>query len=206
MLNPVLSNTKVVIGHEFFPEELVSKYDNYLYSINFPFKTLESYIHETIQNISIPGIQLNTVSVESMPNLVGNVPGSDTFFHPTHTETYEGTVSQIDTDTDKTATITFKNTIINWMYMFEHCYEHYKRKRITRVGSVYVIMYNAAEVPVLQFQMQRCFISNIPGLEFAFNEGFSESKTFDVTFTFNQLDIKFILPDMKQKEFKEVLS
>lgn len=199
MLNPVLSNTKIIIGTQFFPETLTKKYDDYLYGVNYPLKTLELYLHETIQQITIPGIDLQTIDVEALPNVNNNPPNSPDFFHDTHVETYEGTVSQAETISAREATITFKNTIINWMYLYEYCFEHYKRNRQTTVGSLFVMMYNAAEVPVLQFHMQRAFISSMPGLEFAFNASFSESKTFDVNFKFNQIDVKFILPDINHK-------
>ena len=88
------------------------------------------------------------------------------------------------------------------MYLFELCYTHYKRKRQTKVGTIYLIMHDSADVPNIMFNMSRAFISNMPGLEFAYNESFSESKTFDVTWTFNQLDVKFLIPQLKQETFR----
>lgn len=202
MLNPVLSNFRIVIGDDFFPDFITEKYTKYLYDLNYPLKTVESYIHETIQNLTIPGLNLQTLAIDGLPNNKIFSPDSPDFTHTTHREIYEGNNSLSDVIDGNECTITFKNTILNWMYLFELCYTHYKRKRQTKVGTIYLIMHDSADVPNIMFNMSRAFISNMPGLEFAYNESFSESKTFDVTWTFNQLDVKFLIPQLKQETFR----
>ena len=202
MLNPTLSNFRIVLSDDFFPEAISEKYNSYLYRINYPLKDVQSYIHETIQNLTIPGLSLQTIAVEAMANNKIFSPQSPDFTHTTHKEIYEGSASMSDVIDSNTCQVTFKNTILNWMYLFEMCYSHYKRKRITKVGSIYLVMHDSSDIPNIMFNMQRAFISNMPGLEFAYNDSFSESKTFDVTFTFNQLDVKFLIPELKQETFK----
>ena len=54
---------------------------------------------------------------------------------------------------------------------------------------------DSAENPMIRFRLSDCFISTIPGLSFAYNQNFNESKTFEIGFTFNKFDVEFIIPD-----------
>jgi len=194
MINPVLSNFQVVFGSSFFPKEVTEKYDKFLFTKNYPFKSLESYFYETIQNIDMPGINLSTIVANGLPNLglnpTGNLKGGTSI-----NRHYQGTANQNDIIDGISVNVTFRNTILNWMYCYEILYKHYARKTTIKDFSLSLVMKDSAEIPMINFALGDCFISQMPGLSFSYNQAFNESKTFDVGFTFNKFDINFLLPD-----------
>ncbi len=197
MINPVLSNFRVEFGENFFPDIATKKYDNFLFHKNYPFKTLRDYFYETIQEISIPGINLNTIAAVGLNN-VGNF-GND-FNASTVNKNYPGT-SPINEIVDGiTINITFRNTILNWMYCYEILYRYYNRNRTIKDFYIQLIMKDSAEIDMINFSLSDCFISTMPGLSFSYIQSFSESLTFDVSFTFNKFDVKFLIPEFNSKK------
>ena len=216
MLNPVLSNTIVEFGNNFFPEELTKKYDMFLYQMNYPLKNLRAYIHETIQNVSIPGLQLSTIDVQGLNNhqQSGNagvrfrekplIQHSDDMGNRLHypenypqsttSRTYPGSASYTSVVDSVNMTITFKNSILNWLYIFEWLYKYYRRNRTTHEFDLDINMLDSAEVPMLRFHIEDSFVSQLPPLEFAYNGSFSETKTFDMTMVFNRFNVEATIP------------
>jgi hypothetical protein len=200
MLNPVMSNFQIQFGKNFFPKEIIEKYDNWLYSRNYPLKSMEAYIHETIKNVSIPGEQFQTLLVSAMPNLRNtnfanpSINKPQGFPHTTINRSYPGTSSYNDIVDGITITVTYKNTIINWIYIFEWLYKYYRRTRLANEFNFHLIMLDSARIPMIDFFVDDVFVSGMPGLEFSYNSSFSESLTFDVTYTFNRFNIDLIVP------------
>jgi len=194
MLNPSLTNFRIEFSDSFFPKELTEKYDTFLFHKNTPFKLIKNHLYESIQNLEMPGISLNELSVTALPNLGFN-PALGNFPIPTVNRNYPGTES-LNAVVDSTkVTITFKNTIINWMYIYEIFYSYYKRSRSISDFQITLIMMDSAEIPMIKFTVSDCYVSTLPGLSFAYNSSFNESKTFDTSFTFNKFDVEFMIPD-----------
>lgn len=196
MIDPLLSNIRVVLGREFFPPELTEKYDKFLFNKNYPLKTMYSYIHESIQIVSIPGYQLQTLTVTGLPNMKDFTKD---FNSTTSNKTYPGNASWNEVIDGINVTITFRNTILNWLYFFDWHYNYYKiiRDQNTQEFGFNIIMKDSAEIPMIDFGIKDCFISSLPGLEFAFNANFDESKTFDIGIVFNKFNVKMLLPEFK---------
>ena len=57
-----------------------------------------------------------------------------------------------------------------------------------------LILKDSAEIDMIKFTLSDCFISTMPGLTFSYLQAFSESKTFDISFTFNKFDTEFLIP------------
>ncbi len=200
MLNPTMSNFQVQLGKNFFPPEIIEKYDAWLYNRNYPLKSIEAYIHETIQSVEIPGEQFQTLLVEGLSNLRGTnfktpaLNRPEGFPHPTVNRVYPGTAAYNDIIDSITINMTFKNTILNWIYIFEWLYKYYKRTRTVNEFGFHLIMLDSARIPMIDFNIGDSYVSGMPGLQFSYNESFSESVTFDVTFTFNKFDVELIVP------------
>ena len=215
MLNPVLSNFKVQFGEYLFPQEIVDKYDRFLLAKNYPLKKMRNYFHETIQIVQIPGQALQTLLIAGLPNMGNSAPSKtlpnnpyervrnwsrpNEFPHPTVNRTYPGTSPYNDIIDGVTVNITFKNSILNWLYLFEWMYKYYKRTREAHEFDVNLIMMDSAEIPMINFRLIDCYVSALPGLEFAYNANFSESKTFDMSFVFNRFDVRMIIPDFNSE-------
>ena len=208
MISPVLSNFIVQFGENFFPLSITEKYDKFLYARNYPLKDMRSYLHETIQIVSIPGEQLNILTMSGLNNTrlsgkpgkslydLGNAldNGTDVFTPPVTTRQYAGNDPQSDLLESLTLTVTFKNSVLNWLYMFEWFYKYYKRNRGVSEFDMNLIMMDSAQIPIIKFYLSDIFVSKTPGLEFAYNASFNESKTFDLDITFNKFDIEVIIP------------
>lgn len=190
MINPVLSNFEIVLSDHFFPKEITEKYDDFLFNRNYPFKNLESYLYETIQNLDMPGINLQTIAATALNNF-GEIPGGQS----TVNRQYRGTANQNEIVDGTVVNLTFRNTLLNWMYCYEVLYNYYQRKTNLKDFGIYLTMKDSAEIPMLRFSLTDCFISQMPGLSFSYNQAFNESKTFDIGLTFNSFNVNFLLPE-----------
>src|ERR1035437_1032579 len=115
MINPILSNYRIDFGDNFFPDTITTKYDKFLFQKNYPFKTLKGYFYETIQNTDIPGINLSPLSINGLMNL-GQNPDIKNFPSPTINRQFPGTAPLNEIFEGTAINITFRNTVLNWMY------------------------------------------------------------------------------------------
>ena len=206
MLNPSIDKYTVEFSKSFFDNETTQKYNDYLFYLNGPIKNISDHILESIQILSIPGFNLNTVSVQGLSNLKGStlqISGTNkTFPHTTINKTFPGTSNQNEILENQIINITFRNTLLNWMYIYEVSYNYYIRTRKSYDFNIYITLHDAADIPLMQFIFKDVFVSAMPGLEFAFNQQFRESKTVDASFTFNGMDTKFMIPEFNLTKMK----
>jgi hypothetical protein len=200
MLNPSLNNFSVMFSSEFFPEFLIQKYDNYLFHKNYPFKTMQSLIIEGIQSISVPGIGLQTITVTGMEN-TGSNPRQKTDQHghkdfpaPTNNRVYPGTSPLSEISEGQIVTISYKNYLINWMYMFEIYWGYYRRSRTLDLFNITLTMKDSSEIDQIRFRLEDCFLTSLPNLVFSFTQAFNESQSFDVGFIFQKYNVDFCTP------------
>lgn len=198
MLNPSLNNFQIEFSEEFFPDAYTKKYTDYLFHINHPFKDLKSNFMESVQQLNIPGLNLSALIIQGLDNTGINPRlAPEGFPHTTTNRAYEGNEPWWNVLENTQVTLSLRNNIINWMYVYELFYNRYKRTDRLEQFQTRLIILDSAEVPMIKLIMSDCFISVLPGMEFAFNQSFNESKTFDVGIQFNQLDVEFNIPDFK---------
>lgn len=200
MLNPSTDKYTIEFGNEFFNNDITKKYDDYLFHLNGPIKNIRDHITESIQSLTIPGIQLNLLNVTGIPNMknvdFGNVNSSPNNFQSTTVNRqFSGTAPLQEVISETQVSITFRNTLLNWMYIYELFHNYYKRKRDISDFKIIITLHNAADIPLMNFVFFDCFVSSIPGLEFAFNTQFREAKTVDAGFAFNGMTTNFMIPD-----------
>lgn len=203
MLNPVLNNFRVDFGDNFFPDFITKKYDTFLFHKNTPFKSIRSHFYESIQQVNMPGLNLQTMTVPGMENTGRNPRNPNNpngFPHTTNNRHYPGTQPFNEIVDGIVFNITMRNSILNWMYCYEVLYRYYKRTRDISEFQIMLTMMDSAEIPMIRFKLSDCFVSIMPGLEFAYNQSFSESKTFDCGFTFNEFDVEFLVPNFDLRE------
>lgn len=196
-LNPSTDKFTIELGSDFYVNSLMEKYNDFLFHKNSQVKDLQSYMHESIQSIQIPGMNLQVVNVNGMSNIgaAGNVKTPAAL---TVNKSYVGNAPIAEIIESTTVTITFRNTIINWMYIYEFFRRRYERNSTLKNFDISVTLRDSADIPMLNILFDDCFISGLPGLEFSFNTGFRESKTFDIIFTFNKMNFNFIIPSFKK--------
>lgn len=206
MLNPSIDKYTIEFSKSFFDNEITEKYNEYLFYLNGPIKNISDHILESIQLVSIPGFNLNTITVAGLNNLkgsnfqMGNKQGN--FPHTTTNKVFPGTSSQFEILDNQIINVTFRNTLLNWMYIYEVAQNYYSRTRKVLDFQIIITLHDAADIPLMQFIFRDSFVSAMPGLEFAFNQQFRESKTVDASFTFNGMDTKFIIPEFNLTKIK----
>lgn len=206
MLNPSLQNIEIQFSSDFFPQELTQKYDDFLFQMNHPFKTLQSNFMESIQQVNIPGLNISPLIIQSMDN-TGVDPRNPVlnpigFPHATQNRAYEGNEPWWNVLEGTIINVTLRNNILNYMYCYEMIYNRYRRQNRVNQFNTYLILKDSAEIPMMQFSAIDCFLVQVPTMEFSFMSSFGESKSFDIGIQFNKLDVDFNIPDFKQNKIK----
>jgi hypothetical protein len=202
MLNPATDKFLLEFSSDFFPTSLTQKYDNYMFHMNGPVKYLQAHIMETIQSVNIPGWNVQTTETKGLNNL-RNVPGAGMGNRPgqfpsnTVNRTFAGSAPINEIVDGNIVNITFRNSILNWMYLWECLRGYYDRTRSLNEFRITMTIMDAAEIPLLQFIFSDCFVAVMPGLEFSFAQSFREAKTIDAGFIFNKIDVNFMIPGFK---------
>lgn len=193
MLNPDTSRYNVIFSDELFRDNLVTKYNDYLFHLNYPIKDIKNLITESIQTLQIPGFSLNTLIVAGLNNLPKNpqTPISEV----TTNVQFPGTAPLAEILTDFKINITCRNNLINWLYFYEVFRGYYSRQRVQEQFQIIVPLFDTNLVNIFNFVFSGCFITDIPPLEFSFNQSFGETKTIDVGFAFQKLDAQFNIPE-----------
>lgn len=200
-LNPNTDKFTIEFGDNFYIKELMKKYNEFLFHKNSPIKDIQSHIHESIQSVQIPGMSLSTTSVNDMSN-IGAAGNLKTQAALTVNRQYAGNAPINSIIEGTTIVVTFRNTLINWMYIYELFRNYYARQNKLEEFFVDITLRDAAEIPMLNIFFEDCFTSSLPGLEFSYNTAFRETKTFDATFTFNKMNVNFLIPSFNKQNFE----
>lgn len=197
MLNPILSKVEIFFSSEFFPPCMSKKYNDWLFHINHPFKNIEDFFIESIQNVTIPGINVPSLQVNNIPN---KSFGRGDEHMPVENRFFEGHEPWFNAIENSVVTLTFRNNILNWMYCYEMLYNRYKRNnRVDRFFMIFTLK-DSADIPMVKLSFSDCWIENLPALEMSFNSAFNESKTFDATIKFNKFDVDLAIPEFEKMD------
>lgn len=199
MLNPNTDKFYIEFSKNFYENKHAKKYDDYLFHMNSPIKTLIDSIKSTIQNATVPGFNVSPTEVLNLANTQGVALGTFGQKPVNMTETsvnrsYIGNRPFDELLNSKVININFKNNVINWMYFYEYFRDYYSRKRTVEDFTITFTVMDTGEIPQLQFIFSDCFIVTLPDLEFVYNQVFGETKSIDVGFAFNKFDVKFLIP------------
>jgi hypothetical protein len=202
LLNPSTDKFLLEFSRDFFPPALTKKYDAFLFYMNGPVKYMQPHLMESIQSVAVPGWNIQTATANGLNNLKGVNPGQmgqrpGNMPPPTVNRVYAGNAPINEIVDGNTVNVTFRNTMINWMYMFECMRGYYDRTRKLEQFQIIITLMNAAEIPLLQFVYSDCMVAIMPGLEFSFAQSFREAKTIDAGFVFNRVDVNFLIPQFK---------
>ena len=205
LLNPSLQNVEIQFSNEFFPDSLVKKYDEFLFKMNEPFKTLKQALIESIQQLTIPGLNVNPLLIQGLDN-TGVDPRNPNlnpvgFPHATQNRAYEGNEPWWNVLESTILQITFRNNILNYMYCYELLYSRYRREHRINQFNIYIILKDSGEVPMMRFSICDCFLIQLPPLELSYMNSFGESKSFDIGIQFNKLSTEFNIPDFNSNNY-----
>lgn len=186
---------------DFFPQEVYDKYYKLINENQAVIFDPVNLVNESIQGITIPGI--NDI-VEPQPQTSTNSIKRDSRHinrESKHDNFYDGPSNPLDL-MDKDFTVTFRQNqgLLNYFIMYETLF-HYLCKPIlyNKGNDVWTIrILNEQGRVYSNIMLYQPRIMGIDGLDFSYSKSERTSETFDVKFSFNNLDFDFIR--FKEKE------
>ena len=186
---------------DFFPQEVYDKYYRLINENQAVIFDPVNLVNESIQGITIPGI--NDI-VEPQPQTSTNSIQRDSRHinrEPKHDNFYDGPSNPLDL-MDKDFTVTFRQNqgLLNYFIMYETLFHHlYKPILYDKGNDVWTIrILNEQGRVYSNIMLYQPRIMGIDGLDFSYSKSERTSETFDVKFSFNNLDFDFIR--FKEKE------
>ena len=206
MLNPIMNNFVIEFGDKFYSETLIKKYDEFLFHKNNPIKNIKDHIHESIQSLSIPGLNLAVTEVNGLKDFMN--PGAS---RPLTTNlVFPKNQTLLDTFEINKLNIICDNTLINWSYFYEFFRGNTIRGGTGENGEkldlvdfeISVIVRDSADIPILMFDFRKCYSASLPPLDFSYGSTFNEAKTIDVGFWFNEMSVHLLIPKYLKTNIK----
>ena len=177
LLNPKQNSFFFQFPKGFFPEIIVEKYMPYLKKQPIPFDSLQQYVNSTIQTISFPGLQID--SVEQVRPLGKKV-------------TYRGS-TPIQDLFSKDLAIQFRlvDGFINYFILLDTIlwYINFAQEQVFIQDLPLRIMDSEGNI-VVSATFQKAILSSFSELQFAYTANAPQDANFSMGFKFNYLDIK----------------
>lgn len=179
-LNTLNNQFHINLPIDFVPEELEDRYIRYLKSKNKIYSTVKDYLDSTCKNITYPGMEFPTVSNEQ--NL-------------SRKKIKWKTVGNVYDLFDKEMTITFNDvdSKTNYLIMQDILTNHYLNTDIAYDQNILVTVIDENRNALYHIQYRSVIWTGISPNTFSFGEQLVESKTFDLNFTYNYIDIQWVL-------------
>lgn len=198
-LAPRFDQFRFMIPKEYIPQEVRDKYDKILTRNPSTFMNSMDYLNESIKGITLPAIenlvveqrQVSHNSTEENGKLKGHIN-----IEPAHTTTTlsdENILSKIG----NTFTVTFRQNqgLYNYFMIYEAIFHRYTKPKLYHMNEnelFDVIFLDENSLPVSRMMLFQPEFNGISGLEFSYDKVERQSDTFDVTFTFSNIDFDFI--------------
>lgn len=195
MLPPVMSNIQIDFSPHLFPAHIAGKYDKIFFNNNDPIKTIEDLCKESIQDLSVSGFEMPTLDLNGMNNFASQMK------HAANTVNRSVSGNQPENETfENSVTFTMLNYMYNWSYFLEWGKRYFMRNRDVSEFWVNITLLDSAELPVMRFRYEDCFVTTVPPLTFSFTQSFAESSTFDLVFKTNRMSIDIAIPKHNSTE------
>lgn len=177
LLNPKQNSFFFQFPKGFFPEIVVEKYMPYLKKQPIPFDSLSSYVNSTIQTITFPGLQID--SVEQVRPLGKKI-------------TYRGS-TPIQDLFSKDLNIQFRlvDGFINYFILLDTIlwYINFAQEQVFIQDLPLRIMDSEGNI-VVSATFQKSILTSFSELQFAYTSNAAQDANFSMGFKFNYLDIK----------------
>lgn len=197
-LAPRFDQFRFMIPKEYIPSEVLNKYDKILAKNPSIFMNAIDYLNESIKGISLPAIenliveqpQVSHNSIREKGELHGRIN-----IEPSHTNvtlSSENILSKIN----NTFTVTFRQNqgLYNYFMIYESIFHRYMKPELYHQNDTEmfdVVFLDEDSLPVSRMMLYQPEFNGISGLEFAYDKVERQTDTFDVVFTFNNIDFDF---------------
>lgn len=178
---------------DYFPDEILIKYDTLLTKNAGVIISSVDYINESIQGVALPGI--SDLLIEQ-PQISRNYQLSDLTTEASHNNSYlssENIISKIDNKF--TVTMRQNQGLLNYFFMYETIFHRYCRDiEFNNDADVFKIDILDEHGSIISaVRLFQPIINSIDGLEFSYNKQERQTETFNVEFAFNNIDFDFVV-------------
>jgi len=202
-LPPRFDQFRFMIPKEYIPEEVRKKYDIILSQDPGIFVNSIDYLNESIRGISLPGMEslvLEQPQVSRNSMKERGVIGGKINMEPSHrnvTLSSENILSKIE----NTFTVSFRQNqgLYNYFMLYESIFHRYLKPELyhQNQNEIFdVVFLDENSKPVSRMYLMQPEFNGISGLEFSYDKVERQAETFDVQFTFNNIDFDFIPYDV----------
>ena len=198
-LSPRYDQYRFLIPKEYIPDVVRNKYDDILSKLPSVFSNSIDYLNESIKGITLPGIsdlvieqpQVSHNIMKSIPRLYGKSNMEPD--HPNVTLSSDNILSKIE----RTFRVTFRQNqgLYNYFMIYESIFYRYVKPELYHAteNEVFdVVFLDENHLPTSRMYIYQPEFNGITGLEFSYDKVERQVETFDVEFTFNNIDFEFI--------------
>lgn len=198
-LPPRFDQFRFMIPKEYIPSIVRKKYDKILAKNPSIFTNSIDYLNESIRGISLPAIE--NLIVEQSQVSHNSMEENGKLNHKINIEPNH-TVSTLASDNilskiNNTFTVTFRQNqgLYNYWMIYESIFYRYVKPELYHMNEnemFDVIFLDENSIPVSRMMMFQPEFNGLTGLEFSYDKVERQTDTFDVTFTFNNIDFDII--------------
>lgn len=195
-LSPRADLFRFTFPKNFLPEEVEEKYGELLNRNKSVISKPIDYLNESIQGITLPGIsdlvvEQNQTSANSINTSLGKLNREPV--HQNHYVSPGNPLSKIN----KTFTITFRKNqgLLNYFMLYETIFYKTLKEYAKRDGDDVLFLEILDETGriIMRILFKQPIINGLDGLTFSWNTQERQVETFDMEFSFNDIDIDFVI-------------
>lgn len=199
-LSPRYDQWRFQLPKDFLPEEVESKWQEYINKEPGVIITPIDYLNESIKGITFPGI--NDVLIQQSqhstnPIIRQNKRGQSLGrinVDPNQENIYVGPQNPLDRiDREFKVTFRLNQGLCNYFMLYESLFYRICKHELYKNGDEFhVDILNEDGIAITRIYLRQCAMSGIDGLDFSFDKVERQSDTFDVMFKFNNIDMDFL--------------
>ena len=196
-LSPRYDLIRFHLPKTFIPPTVEEKYTKWLNTDAYTMKSSIDYLNESIQGVTMPGIQgltmtqqqhgSNNIRLDSIKKRI-NV-------EPMHEINHISSGNPLE-KMDKEFKVTFRTNqgLLNYFMLYETAFHYACREyRWEAEPIMYIEILNEDGTVISKVKFIDVYIEGIEGLDFNYSKIDRESNTFDVTFKFNNIDFEYFV-------------
>lgn len=196
-LSPRADQFRFLFPKDYFPKEVLDKYDKLFNKNQAVIKSSIDYINESVAGVTFPGIQdLIHEQPQVARNIIHEVPSIGGKIniephHPNHTYSSANPLDQIEKEFK--VSMRKNQGLLNYWMMYETIFHRIIKPELFEHDREVFTMFILDEmgVPVIKVLFYQPKIDGLEGLDFSYDKIERQKETFDVTFKFNNIDIDF---------------
>lgn len=196
-LAPRFDLFRILLPKDYFPKEVLDKYDTVLSKNQGVLTSSINYLNESITGVSFPGIQdliqeqeqVGHNSMKQIPGIGGKIN-----VEPHHIHSSMNSGNPLD-KIDNEFRISFRQNqgLLNYWMMYETIFYRFVKPELfgSYKDNFTLFILNEIGEPMVKVILMQPEISGIDGLDFSYDKIERQKETFEVTFRFNNIDIDF---------------